>query len=801
MLWARRIVLWLAVVLLVAAGGVYLWLTQTLPKTSGTVSVRGLGARAEIIRDRHGIPHIEAASQNDAYFALGFLHAQDRLWQMETQRRIAAGRLAELFGPRAVEVDTMMRTLGVYRHSQAALAYLTPEARASLEAYAAGVNAFLGGATRLLPLEFLVFGVTPEPWSPADSIAWLKMMAWDLGGSFRAELLRMALAKHGLSSQQISEFLPPYPGDAPVVLPDLAALYRDIAIDPVRLAAAIPGAPGTGIGSNNWVIAGNRSASGAPLLANDPHLGLSAPAVWYLAHWRTPEGNAIGGTLPGVPLIVLGRTDRIAWGFTNTGPDVQDLYIERIDPSDPTRYLTPTGPAPFETREEVIRIRGQPDLRITVRRTRHGPVISDANSRLGPLIDRNHVIALAWTALTDDDRTIEAGLRATRARSWYQFTAAFADYVAPQQNIVYADIEGNIGFLAPGRVPIRKPENDIRGLAPSPGWNAKYDWAGFIPYDQLPRSFNPASGMIVTANNKIVSDRYRYHITSDWQPPYRARRIEALLAGREAHSIDSFKAMQADVVSLAVHDLLPFLLAAPAGSARAASALDLLRRWDGRMNADAPEPLIVTAWLRQLSRLIFADELGDTFRDAWRLRIAFLRNVLADVDGQSRWCDDITTPIRETCQQMLGEALEGALEDLVRRYGSDARRWRWGEAHAARSTHRPFSGFFLVGRLFDVVVPSPGDNFTVNVGQHDVRNEDEPFANRHAASFRAIYDLADLDRSLFMQSTGQSGNWMSPHYDDFALPWSRTEYLPMTTRRADYEPGNAGRLILQPAAP
>jgi penicillin amidase len=801
MVWARRIVFWLAVVLLAAAGGAYLWLHQTLPKTSGSITVTGVGAKVEIVRDRHGIPHIEASSQDDAYFALGFLHAQDRLWQMETQRRIAAGRLAEIFGPRAVEFDTMMRTLGLRRHAEAALAHLSPEARASLEAYAAGVNAFLDGAMRLLPLEFLVFGVTPERWTPVDSIAWLKVMAWDLGGSFRSELLRMALTRQGLSPQQIAEFLPPYPGDAPVALPDLAALYRDVRIDPVDLAARIPGAPGNGIGSNNWVVAGERSATGRPLLANDPHLGLSAPSVWYLAHWRTPAGNAIGATLPGVPFLVLGRTDRFAWGFTNTGPDVQDLYIERIDPADPRRYLTPDGPMPFETREEVIKVRGEPDQRITVRRTRHGPVISDAYRRLAPMVDQNHVIALAWTALVDDDRTIEAGLQVMQAKNWDQFVTAFTNYVAPQQNIVYADTDGNIGFLAPGRVPIRKPENDIRGLAPSPGWDARYDWAGFIPFAELPRKLNPPGGTIATANNKIVPDGYRHHITSEWEAPFRARRIEALLSARDAHSVDSFKAMQADVTSLAVRDLLPFLLNAPAVSARAAAALELLRQWDGQMEADRPEPLIVTAWLRQLSRLIYTDELGDVFRDAWRLRIIFLRNVLADVGGQSRWCDDVATPIRETCQQLLGQALEEALEDLVERYGSDARRWRWGEAHAARSAHRPFSGTFLLGSLFDIVVPTPGDSFTINVGQHDIRNEEEPFVSRHAASFRAIYDLADLDRSLFIQSTGQSGNWMSPHYDDLAAAWARTEYLPMSTRPSDYEPGNAGRLTLRPATP
>ncbi len=801
MIWVRRVLLGLLVAILLVAGAAYVVLQQTLPRTTGTLRVAGLVAEVEIIRDRHGIPHIEAKSRNDAYFALGFLHAQDRLWQMEVQRRIASGRLSEVFGARALDVDRTMRTLGLRRHAEAALAHLSPESRAALDAYAAGVNAQIRGAAWPPPPEFLAFNLTPEPWVPADSIAWLKMMAWDLGGSFRAELMRMALAKAGLDNKRIGEFLPPYPGDAPVALPDLALLYRDIGLDPVALAAALPGAPGTGIGSNNWVVGGSRSATAKPLLANDPHLGLSAPSVWYFAHWRTPQVNAIGATLPGVPVLVLGRTGRIAWGFTNTGPDVQDLYIERIDPADPSRYLTPSGSAPFETRAEVIRVKGQADVALTVRRTRHGPVLSDVMPRVAGLVDKGHVMAFAWTALVDVDRTIEAGLRAADARTWSEFVAAFEDYVAPQQNIVYADIDGNIGFLAPGRIPIRRADNDIKGMAPSPGWDARYDWTGFIPYAELPKSFNPRAGKVVTANNKIVPDGYSHHITADWQEPYRAERIEALLDARPTHSIESFKAIQGDVLSLPVAALLPYLRTAPTVSARSAAALEMLKRWDGAMSADRAEPLILTAWLRDLSKAIYADDLGAAYAELRDIRPRFLLAVLADEDGQSRWCDDIGTPMRETCAQLMGQSLDTALGELTERFGGEIAKWRWGEAHQARSRHRPFSGQPVLGDLFDISVPTPGDGFTINVGKTDMRDDRDPYANRHAASLRAIYDLADLDRSVFIHSTGQSGNVISPHYGDLAEPWSRLGYLPMTTRRGDYESGMLGRLIMRPATP
>ena len=379
---AVRIGLALVATLVIAAAAGYVWLRQSLPQTSGTLAVAGLAAPVEVIRDANDIPHIYATSIADAHFALGYVHAQDRLWQMEMNRRVAAARLSEVFGAASLDTDRFLRTLGVYRAAEATIPRFDAATRAALDAYSAGVNAFLATRSGPLPPEFLAFGVVPEPWKPADSVAWLKMMAWDLGGNWATEILRLRLAQR-LDSRQIAEFLPPYPGDTPLPVRDLAELYRGLAPAAATIVAVAPPSLPEGAGSNNWVIAGSRSVSGKPLLANDPHLGLNVPAIWYFAHLSAPGLDAIGATLPGSPMLVLGRNDRIAWGFTNTGPDVQDLYIEKIDGADPTRYATPDGTQAFAVRTETIRVKGAPDETLVVRSTRHGPVISDVSRVAG----------------------------------------------------------------------------------------------------------------------------------------------------------------------------------------------------------------------------------------------------------------------------------------------------------------------------------------------------------------------------------------------------------------------------------
>ena len=810
----KKVVIFIALLLATLASAAlcaFFWYrSASQPQIKGGIRLSGPGAPIDIVRDAEGIPHIYAESAADAYFALGFVHAQDRLWQMEMNRRIPAGRMAEILGPNAVDADRFLRTLGVRRNAERILNNLSADTRAALESYARGVNAYLANRSGPLPPEFILTGApAPAPWEPADSIGWQTMMAWDLGANWTQELLRMRFAQR-LSLQQINEFLPPYPGDPVLQTQDYTKLYRGLSGTGEQLAAVAAIAPPSyvdGMGSNNWVVSGALSETGKPLLANDPHLGLAAPALWYFAHLSAPGLNVIGATLPGIPTVVLGHTERIAWGFTNTAPDVQDLYIERINPANKGQYQTPDGWADFSMRTETIRVKGKPDITLEISESRHGPVITGAL----PVIEKTaldakkYVVSFAWTALRPDDLTLQAGIRLNRARNWQDFLEAMKDFGSPQQNMVYADVDGNIGFVAPARVPIRKPENDLKGLAPAPGWDARYDWTGFIPFDKLPRRYNPATQRVVTANEKIVGPDYPYFLTSEWTLPYRANRIAELLDAKSKHSIASFAEIQKDDVSLAAQELLPVLLRnTEPKSERARAALKLLAGWNGAMDADRAEPLIFNAWTRTASYRIFADELGDALmKDYWEQRNVHrsMVNVLTNKDGQGRWCADVSkgaAGIAQTCGEVLSASLETVLADLERRYGSVMSAWRWGDAHFARSEHRPFSKVDLLAKFFDIRVPTPGDTFTVNVGRYSLRDDRDPFVSRHAASLRALYDLSDLENSRFIHSTGQSGNVLSPLYRNYTQRWAQVGYLPMKMKRADAEKGALGVLTLEP---
>lgn len=788
---AGRILVVVVLLLLLAGAGGWLYLQESLPKLDGEVTAKGLGAAVEIVRDREGVPHLFAKSERDGWFAMGYVHAQDRLWQMEFQRRVAQGRLSELLGERAYDTDRLMRTLGITRMAERIVARLDRETVANLEAYAAGVNAFID-SDPVLPVEFQVLRPGFERWKPADTMGWMLVMAWDLSTNWRVELARLRFAAR-LGRERASELLPPYPGDPPWLIPDFKALYAEVEPTAGALLAAFPSREES-VGSNNWAVVGSRSESGKPLLANDPHLGLQAPALWYLVHVATPEGNLVGGTLPGVPFVVLGRNDYLAWSMTTTSSDTQDLFVERIAPSDPESYLTPTGKARFEVRDEVIRVAGE-ERRIRVRSTRHGPVISDVVKAASAAAPNGHVLALAWAAMTEDNAVARAGLAMNRARDRTQFIAALREFHAPHQNVVFADREGHIGFVAPALVPVRRADNEAMGRVPVPGWDAKYDWQGFIPFEGLPAIQDPPSGRIVTANNKITPPGYKPFISVDWFPPYRAERIEELLAAQPKHSMDSFARIQADGVSRLARELLPVALAAKPASESGKRARALLEGWKGDMAAGLAAPLVFAAWYRELTRLVYADELGTLFPESWEIRAAFMIAAMKAERGYERWCDDVRTPARETCSAQAARAFELAAADLEKRYGEPGT-WRWGLAHPAAGDHRPFGFVPYVAQFFNVAPETSGDAYAINVGHYFIRDEARPFANRHAPSMRAIYDLADLERSRFMQSTGQSGNVLSPWYASFAERWAKVEYITIPTRRESI--AAAHRLVLKP---
>lgn len=812
MRWVNRIVRGLlAVVLLLAlALAVYAWRSQ--PVVDGTLTLTGLRGAVKVQRDDADVTHILASDPRDAWMALGYVHAQERGWQLEMNRRLMRGRLSEVFGKTTLETDLLMRTLGIRQAAQAQLAGLNDESRQALKAYSDGINAFFASRSQTLSPEFQILRIDPRDeaaagryWEPEDSVGWSLMMALDLGGNWGNELARLS-ALQVLDTNALWQLFPPYPGEPPASKADLAALYRQLGVYRTTTASAdIPPANSTpasqmaqGIrewvdtlgyveskGSNNWVVGGSRSASGKPLLANDPHLGLSAPAIWYFAHLQAPDVpgikgmDAIGATLPGTPFVVLGRTPDVAWGFTNTGPDVQDLYLEQLQPGNASAYRLPAANGQeawsgFTERVETFKVKGEGDVVHTVRSTRHGPVLSDIPGRAKELVDTSrYALALRWTALEADNRNVQASLASNRARSVDELKNAFSDFHSPMQNAVMADRSGRIAYKAVGRIPLRSPDNDIRGIAPAPGWDARYDWTGWLPYDDTPQD-DGSRGWIATANQRIHAPDYPHFVTQDWAAPYRYERIEALLARTPRHDAASFRSIHADQHAEAALRLLPFLLKAPSQHPQAGAARAQLQTFQGDMGVNAAAPLIFSVWADEFTRGVVGGRLGkERFEKLYGKRL--FRNAIEGIleRDDKDWCG------AAGCAVASAAALDRALDRIVAMQGTDVSRWRWGAAHPAISVHRPFSNVAALAPLFEVRRETGGDPFTVNVGQYHLDKADAPFANRHAASLRAIYDLAEPENSQFIYQTGQSGNALSGRYRDMSDEWVDVRYRPL----------------------
>ena len=771
-----RITLIVAGVLVALVLSAWLVLSLSLPKTRGTTTIAGLDGQVEIVRDAAGVPHIFASTDHDAFFAQGYVHAQDRMFQMEFQRRTGAGRLSEMLGKATLDTDKFLRTVGFYRAARSAFDALNPQTKAALEAYTAGINAWLA-ENQMLPLEFVILGVQPEPWTVYDSLVWSKMMMWDLGGNWDAELLRARLLL-AVGAKRAAALLPGYPPNAPAIL---AALDDSAASALLRLDDNLQSMlhlGGINAGSNSWVVAGSRTASGKPMLANDPHLGSQIPAIWYLVELQGDKLHVTGASLPGMPGVIIGHNDNIAWGLTNLGPDVQDLYIERLNPDNPNQYEVDGKFVDLTVVEEVIRIKDVDEpLQYAARSTRHGPLISDVVGSAG------QPLALRWTALDAADTTLNAFLGAAYAGTWDQFRTALKDYVAPGQNIVFADNLGNIGYFGPGRIPIRAQGD---GSVPVPGWNSEYEWTGYIPFEDLPQAYNPAAGFIVTANNRVVGDDYPYFIANDWAPPYRAQRITELLLQLAGDSdkltMDDMARIQGDQRSVQARELLPFLQAVQPELPREEQALAQLKAWDGTLAVDSVPATIYQAWFYQIGRVLFEDELrGDLYEQfAKRKHPVYLATVLGD--PRSTWCDNVLSVPREDCAAAAHEALERALDQLEELAGSNMSNWQWGALHSTQFPHKPFSEVALLKPLFHRQIANGGDSYTINEAGYSFT---KPFLQNHLASYRQLIDMAGPTADRFMNTTGQSGNVLSAHYADLIPRHQAVEYVPMTFGRAD----------------
>jgi penicillin amidase len=813
-----------------------------LPQIDGTVTLPELDAPVEVIRDAYGVPHIYASTEHDLFYAQGFVHAQDRFWQMDVQRHTARGRLTELVGDALLETDTFLQTLGWERVSRQELDLLDADSKATLQAYADGVNAYIEGRTKSeLALEYTFLNIVNRnyqvrPWEVLDSLAWAKAMAWDLRGNIDTEIDRALLLKT-LTPEQVDFLYPPYPEDlrplivndlsgftsqgniaspsTPAYLPSLSSALQSVSADFALLDSLLGNGPESGAGSNSWAIAGALTDTGMPLLANDPHLGASAPMIWYqIGLHCQPKGpdcplDMVGYSFVGAPQIVIGHNDRIAWGFTNVGPDVMDLYIEKINPDNPNQYEFEGEWVDMQIITETINVAGKEPVEVEVRITQHGPILTEQYGleqlpEYGGLdLPEHYAIALSWTAL-QPGMTLQSVFKMGRATNFEEFRAAAKDFVAPSQNLLYADVDGNIGYQMPGLIPIRA--GDIQGRYPAPGWTGEHEWLGLIPFEELPFVLNPAEGYIVTANNAVVGKDYPYHLADTWAYGYRAAAILRLIQNADGPiSLADMQSMQSNTYNIKAAELLPYLMDIPLDDPALEETRALLADWNLQNDVDSQGAALFEAWWKHLMIAAFYDEMPpsedpeiESPHPSGGTRWAEIIRLLVN-DPDNVWWDDITTDEVEDRDTIFAIAFANAVDDLNKELGRDPAGWRWGDLHMIYFEHTVMSSFPLAPGIFNRgPIPNAGGTGIVNATNWETSEKDYRVEGT-SYSFRMVVDLANLLNSTSIIPLGQSGHPASPHYDDLIDIMVRNESaLPMLF---DYEAVKAnaeGILILQP---
>ncbi|WP_292293226.1 penicillin acylase family protein [Marivita sp.] len=777
---------------------VYYLASRSLPDYDKTIPVSGLTADVEIVRDNSGVPHIFSASDRDAFYALGYAHAQDRLWQMTLLRRTVQGRLSELFGTRTVETDKLMRRLDLYPRAVQSVTAQDDRTRDALDAYAAGVNARIteinrDSLGRGAP-EFFVFNAPLAPWQPADSVALIKLMALQLSSHLGEEVLRARTSLLLPDEDRVADLLPDIPGPGVAALPEYAQLVPGVSPRTQFARSGPPAAfwpvPERGLAgaSNVWAADASRSATGSTLMANDPHLQFTAPATWYLARLELSSGGVIGATIPGIPAIMAGRSEAIAWGITSSYLDDQDVFIEELNPDNREQYRTPDGFKPFETRRSIIEIKDSGPVTLTLRWTDNGPVLPATRMNLGSVTPPGHVAALGWTALSARDTSMSAAIGLMFAQSVDSALEVSKSYVAPSQNLTVIDGD-TIAMKMIGAMPRRDEAHQSQGRMPSLGWRPENRWQGVFPDDSNPVFVNPNGGIVGNTNNKIVDRPFPLHVSFDWGDSQRVMRWRGLMQGREVHTRDSFIEAQLDTVSVTARALLPLIgadlwftgEAAPEGTPDRLRqrALELLANWNGEMNEHLPEPLIYSAWLRALQERLIRDDLGPLASEFTRVEPLFIERVYRDVDGAGAWCNVIRSAAEESCTDIARLALDDALVWISETYGTALESLRWGDAHQATHDHPVLGDVPLLRYFVNIRQSTSGGDHTLMRGR-SAGDGPDPFLNVHGAAYRGVYDFADPDSSVFILSTGQSGHFLSRHYDNLGILWRRGEYIPMS---------------------
>ncbi|MDZ7699644.1 MAG: penicillin acylase family protein [Deltaproteobacteria bacterium] len=742
------------------AGGAYLWFQYTakkcLPQISGEIRIPGLHQPVEILRDTYGVPHIYAQDETDLYFGFGYAMAQDRLWQMEFTRRLGQGRLAEIFGEDFVRVDKyfhMLTAAGINSD-------MPPQYVPMFAAFTNGINAYINDHMDRLPIEFTILRYTPEPWQANDYIAAVKVITWALSSGWRVDLMAGKVLKK-VGEAQFKDAFPPWPGDAPLIIPQGAISRKLMASTDLDLSESIDGliAPPAAGASNNWVVSGKKSQSGKPMLANDTHLPLTNPSFWWEVHLVCPTIDVCGFAATGIPGIPIGQNRHVAWGITNVMVDDVDFYIEKINPDNPRQYWNRDHWADMTVRKETIAVKGKDPVEVEFLLTHHGPIVTDGKNNAA-----QRPISARW-AFTDAAQPVRAGSLLMKAEDVSQVIEALRYWEAPGQNFVFADTKGNIGYWCATLIPIRTKSD---GLLPVPGWTGEYDWAGYVPFEKKPHLINPEAGFIATANNKVTDKDYPYRIGRYWEPTDRITRIVQLLTQKETLSVDDFKQMHMDVYCPLASKLTPKIIevlerqfSGPEGE----KVKTLLSGWDYVMDKTSPGACLFEMIYWQLMEHTFKDELEEKlFMEYLKSSVFPPRAISAMViSGDSPWFDDVTTAKKETLDDMIALSVRDTLSELNEALGDDMTAWQWGEIHTLIYEHvlgkkKPLNLIFNLGPF-----PVSGNPLTVNKKKYPFES---PYTVNHGVSMRLIVDFSNMDGSLHVLPTGESGQLKSPFYRD-----------------------------------
>src|SRR6266487_2240852 len=818
--WWQKTLVGVAALAGLAGGTYFMLMRRPLPRVKGELSLQGLHELVEVITDRYGVPHIYAQNEDDLFFAQGYVHAYERLWQMELNRRISSGRLSEIFGELALETDRFARRLGMHRAADNAARQLPEHSQRILDAYAQGVNAYIERNQNKLPVEFTFLRFKPEPWRIEDSIQWSKMMGWNLGGNWETEVIRARIVAK-LGAERAARLEAGYDPGHPLIIPP-GVEYQGINLGMLEQYEQLKQLSGFGMlgGSNNWVVDGSMTITGLPILCNDPHLLQTAPSIWYECHLVAGDIDVIGVSFPGAPTIVIGHNQYIAWGFTNAVSDIEDLYIEKFNPQNPYQYEYMGKWEDAQVVREEIKVKGAKAPVIEeVRITRHGPILTSIPHPLqGDPAGKNGspgtngepvelLLALRWTGQEKHD-ILSVAQKMNRATNCEEFREALRGWDVPPQNVVYADTQGNIGYVMAGAIPIRAKG---QALLPSPGWTGEYEWTGYIPFEELPQIFNPEQHFIVTANNRVVDDSYPYYITNEWLNGYRAQRIRDLLMSKGKLALSDMASIQADQYSLPAVEIVPHILKLQGNSALEKAALDRLQTWNYILAPESIGAAIYSISLYKLERIVFSAMLGAeetlmhsylgvgstilALQNGYTSRNKPLLIRLLNEYDDSWFADSVVPNGPNSWDEALGRAFTAAIEELQEKLGSDISRWKYGAIHTMTYSHplgviKPLNKFFNRGPY-----PVGGDIDTVNMGA-TLPNQPETVVT--VPSYRQIVNLADLKASLSGHAPGQSGHPGSKHYADFIKSWLNVEHHPQLFERGMIEENAEGMVHMIP---